>query len=415
MASDRFVFTVKDLSRYLKDLLERDRALQDLWVRGEISNFTAHSSGHVYFTLKDATSQLRCVCFREQACRLGFKPEEGMGVLCHGSIGVYERAGQYQLYVVEMTPDGVGSLYAAFERLKQRLAEEGLFEPARKRPLPRFPRRIGLLTSADGAVFHDFTTILRRRWPAAEVIFIPVGVSGPSAAASIVRGLELAARQPDLQVLVLARGGGSLEELMPFNEEQVARAIVRSPIPVVSAVGHETDYTIADFVADLRAPTPSAAAELLGPDREQLLVHVESLRARARQGLMRAAAGKRQRLESLCSRRIFQVPQTVLAPWRQRLDEDCARAGRAITEALRERRALLRELAAKLSVLGPDSVLRRGYTITRTLPDGPARSYQALAPGAQAQVIFHDGSVTCRVEGATPGPEQWRQAKHDPS
>jgi len=412
MAShERYVFSVKDLTRYLKGLLERDRALQDLWVRGEISNCVYHSSGHLYFTLKDAFSQLRSICFREEAACLGFRPEDGMRVLCRGSITVYERGGQYQLYVQEMAADGVGSLYLAFEKLKARLEAEGLFRPERKRPLPHYPRRIGLLTSADGAVFHDFTTILRRRWPVAEVLFVPVPVSGATAAAGLVHGLELAWRLPGLQVLVLARGGGSLEELWPFNDERLARTIAASPVPVVSAVGHETDFTIADFVADLRAPTPSAAAEMLAPDRRAVTARLAELRQRAGQALLQVASLRRHRLQLACVRRPLAYPETLFAPWRQRLDEDRARLAKAADELVRERRSALREAGAKLSVLGPDSVLRRGYTITRTVPDGPASSYQALPPGEQAQVIFADGALLCRVEQAAPGAGQWRNTR----
>ncbi len=409
-AGDRYVFSIKDLTRYLKGLLERDRALQDLWVRGEISNFVSHSSGHLYFTLKDAVSQLRCVCFHEDACRLAFAPQDGMAVLVRGRVTIYERAGQYQLYVSEMTADGVGSLYVAFEQLKARLEAEGLFRPERKRPLPRFPRRLALLTSPVGAVFHDFTTIMRRRWPAAEILFVPVLVSGAGAAPSLVAGLELAARAGGVEVVVLARGGGSLEELWPFNDERLARAIARCPVPVVSAVGHETDFTIADFVADLRAATPSAAAELLGPDRQQVGEQVAALRHRAARGLVRAAAASRHRLELARARRPLASPATLFAPWRQRLDEARNHAGRAAQRLAADHRATLRALAGKLSALSPDAVLQRGYTITRTVPDGPARSYAALPPGAAAEVIFHDGSIVCQVEKAAPGAGRWRKA-----
>jgi len=409
--TERYVFTVKDLSRYLKGLLERDATLRDLWVRGEISNFVAHSSGHLYFTLKDEWSQVRCVCFREQACRLPFAAADGMRVLCHGSVTVYERAGQHQLYVSEMRADGVGALFAAFEKLKARLQAEGLFETSRKRPLPRYPRRIGVLTSPHGAALHDFITILRRRWPPADILLVPVQVAGAGAAASIQRGLARAAAQPGLEVLVLTRGGGSLEELWPFNEERVARAIASSPLPVVSAVGHETDFTIADFVADLRAPTPSAAAELLGPDMQGLLSQVAQYRERTLRALTRAASGRRQRLQAACSRRPLVTPLAVLAPYRQRLDDGRAQTQRAIREALHTRRSALREACAKVALLGPDSVLRRGYTITRTVPDGAAASIATLRPGMALEVIFHDGATLCRSEQVRPGAGQWRRSR----
>ncbi|HOF89223.1 MAG TPA: exodeoxyribonuclease VII large subunit, partial [Armatimonadota bacterium] len=256
MPPEPHIFTVRELTRYVKTLLERERALQGAVVRGEISNCKLYSSGHLYFTLKDEMSELRCVMWRERVQALGFRPEEGMRVLAEGSVTVYERAGQYQLNVYTLTDDGVGNLYLAFEQLKKKLEAAGLFDESRKRPLPVVPKRIALCTSPTGAVMHDFITIAARRWPGSRIVLVPTPVQGVTAPPGIVHSLQLAARIPDADVIVLARGGGSFEELSCFNDERVARAIAASPLPVVSAVGHETDYTIADFVADHRAPTP---------------------------------------------------------------------------------------------------------------------------------------------------------------
>ncbi|EES72230.1 exodeoxyribonuclease VII, large subunit, partial [Paenibacillus sp. oral taxon 786 str. D14] len=264
------ILTVKELNRYIRMKLESDQVLTDVWIRGEISNFTHHSSGHMYFTLKDADSRIKSIMFASYNQRLPFRPKEGTRVIARGNVSVYERDGQYQFYVTHMQPDGVGSLYLAFEQLKQKLEAEGLFAPGRKRPLPRFPKTIGVVTSPTGAAVRDILTTLGRRYPQAAVILYPVLVQGKGAAPSIVKAIRTLNAMGEADVLIVGRGGGSLEELWAFNEEQVARAIYESAIPVISAVGHETDFTIADFVADLRAATPTAAAELAVPHTAEL-------------------------------------------------------------------------------------------------------------------------------------------------
>ncbi len=396
--SDRFIFTVRQLTRYIRALLERDEGLRNVWVRGEISNCTAHSSGHIYFTLKDEASQLRCVAFAEHAQRLACAPQDGARVVVHGAVSVFERAGAYQLYVTEVIAEGVGSLHLLFEQLKEKLRAEGLFDAARKRRIPSFPRRIAVITSADGAVFHDFCVIARRRWPGVQVELVPAAVSGPAAAGSLVRALA-AARLPGVEVVVLARGGGSLEELWAFNEETVARAIARSPVPVVSAVGHETDFTIADFVADLRAPTPSAAAEMLTPDAAALGAHLSRLAQRALGGAARAVERRKREVELLRTRRVLAAPQALLAQPRQRADEMLRRLRESLTDDLQRRRAQVAGLHERSRALGPAQVMARGYCVMRLPPQGSVvRSIAQLAPGAEAEVVISDGSAFCEVE-----------------
>ena len=275
------VYTVSSITTYLRELLETDPHLADIWVSGEVSNLTRSTAGHLYFTLKDSDSQLRCVFFRGATLQrdLASMVESGAQVVAHGRISLYEVRGDLQFYVDFVQPEGVGVLAMEFERLKARLEQEGLFEQSRKRPLPQFPQRIGVVTSPTGAVFHDICSILARRWPLAEIVLAPSAVQGPEAVRGIVAGIAALNDEPDMDVIIVARGGGSLEELWAFNEEAVARAIYASHAPVVSAVGHETDYTIADYVADVRAPTPSTAAELVAPDRRAIATTIVGRRA----------------------------------------------------------------------------------------------------------------------------------------
>lgn len=297
--SGRTIYSIKELNRVIKNKLEADDALQNVWVRGEISNFTHHSSGHMYFTLKDADSRLKSIMFASYNQRLGFIPKEGTKVLACGNISVYERDGAYQFYVTQMQPDGIGSLYLAYEQLKKKLEAEGLFAPERKKPIPAFPRAIGVITSPTGAAVRDIIITLQRRYPSVPVLLYPVLVQGKQAAPSIVRAVEEMNRLNEVDVLIVGRGGGSLEELWAFNEEIVARAIYASVLPVISAVGHETDFTIADFVADLRAATPTAAAELAVPHHLELAQRIAHLKQRLYGGLTSRLEGSRERLKRL--------------------------------------------------------------------------------------------------------------------
>ncbi|MGE7826524.1 exodeoxyribonuclease VII large subunit [Paenibacillus sp. NPDC093718] len=314
------VLSVKDLNRYIRMKMEGDSRLSDVWIRGEISNFTHHSSGHMYFTLKDEGSRIRAIMFATHNQRLPFIPKEGSRVIARGNVSVYERDGQYQFYAVQMQPDGIGSLYLAYEQLKSKLEEEGLFAAERKRPLPRYPKTIGVITSPTGAAVRDIMITIRRRYPQARAILYPVLVQGKGAAPSIVKAIRTMNDMAEADVLIVGRGGGSLEELWAFNEEIVARAIYQSDIPVISAVGHETDFTIADFVADLRAATPTAAAELAVPSSAELRGQLVQRQRQLNQGLQQRLKRSRERLISLQRSPVLVHPRRYMLQHAERLD-----------------------------------------------------------------------------------------------
>ncbi|MGG3311833.1 exodeoxyribonuclease VII large subunit [Paenibacillus sp. FSL W8-0187] len=314
------VLSVKDLNRYIRMKMEGDSRLSDVWIRGEISNFTHHSSGHMYFTLKDEGSRIRAIMFATHNQRLPFIPKEGSRVIARGNVSVYERDGQYQFYAVQMQPDGIGSLYLAYEQLKSKLEEEGLFAAERKRPLPRYPKTIGVITSPTGAAVRDIMITIRRRYPQARAILYPVLVQGKGAAPSIVKAIRTMNDMAEADVLIVGRGGGSLEELWAFNEEIVARAIYQSNIPVISAVGHETDFTIADFVADLRAATPTAAAELAVPSSAELRGQLVQRQRQLNQGLQQRLKRSRDRLVSLQRSPVLVHPRRYMLQHAERLD-----------------------------------------------------------------------------------------------
>jgi len=398
MSRDRgFVFTVRQLTQYLRALLTQDRTLQDVWVRGEIGDCVRHGSGHLYCTLKDEVSQLRGVMFREEAQGLSFAPENGLEVIARGTVTIYEARGQYQLVVREMQQAGVGDLYRRVERLKAKLEAEGLFAEHRKRPLPAFPSRIAVMTSMSGAAVHDILTTLRARWPAADVVLLLTPVSGPAAAPGIVRSLQLLRHIPHLEVAILARGGGSMEELAGFNAEEVARAIVAAPVPVVTGLGHETDFTIADLVADRRAPTPTAAAAAVTPDRRELRHRLQVFRRVVAQRLERRVKVCRRELRLLRARPLFRQPHLLLAERRQRLDEARKELRDRVVGLIREDRHRLALTADKLSMLSPIAVLARGYAIMR-LPDGRVvRAARQLEVGSCAEVVLGEGSAEVRT------------------
>ncbi|TBL79871.1 exodeoxyribonuclease VII large subunit [Paenibacillus thalictri] len=319
-AREKNILSIKDLNKYIKMRLEGDSHLQNVWIRGEISNFTHHSRGHMYFTLKDAESRLKCVMFQSQNQRLPFIPKEGAKVIACGNVSVFERDGQYQFYVSLMQPDGIGSLYLAFEQLKARLEAEGLFSPQRKKTIPRFPKAIGVITSPTGAAVRDIMITLQRRYPAASVLLYPVLVQGTQAAPSIVKAIEAMNARREVDVLIVGRGGGSLEELWAFNEEIVARSIFASEIPIISAVGHETDFTIADFVADLRAATPTAAAELAVPHHLELRQQLGYMQQSLQAALFRQVQKKKDKLNVLRRSPYLMYPKRQLAQPAERLD-----------------------------------------------------------------------------------------------
>lgn len=396
-APGRRVYTVSALTTEVKAVLED--SFPAIWVEGEISNFKHHTSGHMYFTLKDAQAQIRGVMFRGHNRLLRFQPTDGLAVLVCGAVTVYERRGDYQITAEFMEPKGVGALQLAFEQLKARLEAEGLFRDSRKRPLPLLPRKIGIVTSPTGAVIRDMLTIIGRRFPGLEVLIHPVAVQGAGAAGEIAAALRRLGSREDLDVLIVARGGGSLEDLWAFNEEIVARALAASPIPVISAVGHETDVTIADFVADLRAPTPSAAAELVVAQRDELRQRVDELTARGLSALQRVMTVRRSRVEMLGRHLLLLSPVARLARQADRLQDLRRRLGAwwVLFRTVRSER--LARAAATLESLSPLGILGRGYSICFALPG--RRILKAAAEvnqGSTVAVRLHQGELQCVVQ-----------------
>lgn len=397
--AERRLLTVSQLTNYIKGLLTGDPVLQEVWVRGEVSNISRPASGHMYFTLKDDGAGLRCVMFRAANRGLRFKPENGLQVTAAGYVSVYNRDGQYQLYVEHLAPDGVGALHAAFEQLKARLAAEGLFDTARKRPLPTLPRRVGIVTSATGAALQDIIRVARRRFPRVDLVLYPSAVQGEAAPAQIIQGIELLGRQGDVDVIIVGRGGGSIEDLWAFNDEGVARAIYAAPVPVIAAVGHETDFTIADFAADVRAPTPSGAALLAVPDEKELRQTVDNLERRLGQGLQTRWLQGRRLFERVLASGPLQRPTHALAESRQLVDDLQRQAERAVNLLLERQQVRLHSAADKLAALSPLHVLGRGYSLTRRAADGTViRQYDQVAVGDKVIVTLHHGTLACQVQ-----------------
>jgi exodeoxyribonuclease VII large subunit len=391
------ILSVSELTSYVRGILEGSELLQNFWLVGELSNFKAHSSGHLYFTLKDEQASIKAVMWRSRAMLLKFRPVNGMKLLVRGSIGVYERDGAYQLYVTQMQPEGIGALHLAYEQLKQQLAHEGFFELSRKRPLPSYPEQIALLTSPTGAVVRDVLTILGRRYPQVKVLILPIAVQGALAVESIVEAFDKVAQLPEIDVVILARGGGSLEELWSFNEEAVARAIANCTRPVISAVGHETDTTIADFVADLRAPTPSAAAEVVVPDRRELYQRCQVMSNRLSRELQRMTRQLSQRVDDLDSRLRAKSPKSQIRDRVKEVERLKERITVAVKVLVAARRAKLDIQVASLEALSPLKVLARGYTVTRRAQGGLIVSPRELNAGEELVTIFSDGQVTSIV------------------
>ena len=390
-------WSVSELNRYVRQSLEKDFRLQGVRVTGEVSGFRAYPSGHWYFTLKDEAAQVSCVLWRNRAEKLGFTPRDGDAVEAQGNVTLYETRGQYQLDVAWLQRAGEGELYREFVRLKARLEAEGLFAPERKRPLPAWPRTIGLVTSPAGAALRDMLNVIRRRFPMAEVLLSPTPVQGDDAPPQIVAALHaLAGARPD--VIIVARGGGSLEDLWAFNDERVARAMAALPVPVVSGVGHETDFTIADFVADVRAPTPSAAAELVTPSRDQLRNQVNALAAQMAEALSSAIRDKRISLREQSAQLKALSPQARLANARQRADDLLARAAVAMTHRLALERERWNGLAQALNGVSPLAVLSRGYAVV-THPDGAVvRKASEVKSGDPLRVRVSEGEFGVEVQ-----------------
>lgn len=390
-------WTVTDVTRYLRDLLGGDEHLQDLWVMGEVSNLSRPTSGHIYFTLKDANASLRCVMWRNTVLRQNFLPRDGDAIEVHGGIAIYEVGGQYQLYADLIRPAGEGLLYQEFLRLKARLEAEGLFDIERKRPIPKWPRRIGIVTSPTGAAIRDMLNTIQRRFVLVEVILAPSAVQGLEAPASIIAALVDLNRVARPDVILLARGGGSMEDLWAFNDEGVARAIVASPVPVITGVGHETDFTIADFAADLRAATPTAAAELATPNRADLLISLSELSERARRTAATRLQEIKWELAELLNRLRLRSPQARWRSDRQQLDDLSHRSSVAWLSRLKLERALLEGTDQRLFALNPESILERGYALVTRQDGGVVRSVRQVAPGEALIVRVSDGQFGARV------------------
>ena len=392
------VLTVSQLTQYIKNLFAADSQLNRLGVSGEISNFKHHSSGHMYFTLKDAGASVRCVMFRTQNARLTFRPGDGMRVVVGGRLSIYERDGQYQLYADTMLPEGVGSLFAAFEELKKKLAAEGLFDAEFKKAIPRIPGRIGLVTSPTGAALRDILTTLRRRFPQAEVLIVPVLVQGPEAPRQIVEAIEFLNAIPNVDVIMAGRGGGSIEELWAFNEEIVARAIFASHIPVISAVGHETDFTIADFTADVRAATPTAAAELAVPDQREIEQYLSVAAKRMASQLSRKLEHDKRYLEKLASSRVLTRPRERVEQHKQFIDTLAARLENRMAYLLQGYTSRVNLLDGKLVALSPAAVLARGFAICLDEKGHVVRDASEVLPGRGVNIRLERGSLDAEVK-----------------
>jgi exodeoxyribonuclease VII large subunit len=436
--------TVTALTKYIKRKFEVDPHLQDLWIKGEISNFTYHTRGHMYFTLKDENARIQAVMFAGYNRYLAFKPENGMKVLVRGEISVYEPSGNYQVYIKEMQPEGIGNLYLAYEQLKKRLEEEGLFSQKYKKTIPKFPRYVGVVTSPTGAAIRDIMTTIRRRYPVAKVILLPTLVQGEQAAPSIVRSIEKANELGYLDVLIVGRGGGSIEELWAFNEESVARAIFASNVPIISAVGHETDFTIADFVADLRAPTPTGAAELAVPHLTELLERLAQRKVRLIRAMKEKLVYESERLARVQKSYAFRYPKKLYEQKEQQLDmlierlerqtvrmierkrerwqqyhlhlqkhhpaeklKKAAEKQQSLAKSLeREMQAILKQkqllftsLLSKLQVLSPLKIMERGYSLVYDEKKQLVKSIHQLQPGDSIKVRLQDGHLDCQVWG----------------
>jgi len=390
--------TVTQLNEYIKHIIDHDTRLTDVYVKGEISNFKNHySTGHYYFTLKDEGGMIRAIMFKSAAVKMPFVPEDGMKVVAHGRVSAFVRDGQYQIYCDSMEPDGIGSLYIAFEQLKRKLEGEGLFDPARKRPLPKIPTRVGIITSATGAAIRDMINVCGRRFPYAKLILFPSLVQGPDAPPQLIAGLRYFNETQSADVIIIGRGGGSIEDLWAFNNEELAREVAASQIPVISAVGHETDFTICDFVADRRAPTPSAAAELAVPDTAELKRKIQNIVTRESGVLRQIASRHREKLLLLSGSRVLTNPMAMIEDKKMQIAMISERMTRAEERICMQSRAMLQTEAGKLSALNPLAVLSRGYSAVYGSDGSLVKSAAQLHPGDSITVRTEDGEVDAQV------------------
>ena len=406
--------TVTQLNEYIKGIIDRDIRLSDVYLKGEISNFKNHySTGHFYFTLKDEGSMIRAIMFRSSASKLPFLPEDGMKVIAHGRIAAFVRDGQYQIYCDGMEPDGVGALYIAYEQLKRKLEAEGLFDPAHKKPLPKIPSRVGIITSATGAAIRDMINVCGRRFPFATLVLYPSLVQGPDAPAQLIEGVRYFNETKSADVLIIGRGGGSIEDLWAFNNEDLAREIAASVIPVISAVGHETDFTICDFVADRRAPTPSAAAELAVPETGELKRKIEHIVDRESSVLSAMIAARREKLSYFAGSRALTNPMAFIDDKKMQTAMVGERLMHFTEQSVNAKKAAMQSLCAKLSAMNPLAVLSRGYSAVYGKNGGVVKSIRDVQPGDEIRVETGDGTIDATVSAAEPNARAALSRKED--
>ena len=405
------ILSVSQLTAYIRSLLENDEILASVWVKGEISDFKHYQkSGHLYFSLKDEAAVINCVMFRSRARSLGFSPENGMKVIALGYVSVFERSGRYQLYVEDLEPDGVGALYLRLLQLRQKLEKEGLFSPDRKRPLPKFASRVGVVTSADGAAFRDILKVIRQRYPGATVVLAHSSVQGESAPQEIAKAIRALCEYGGIDVVIVGRGGGSFEDLWAFNTEEVVRAVSACPVPVISAVGHEIDYSLCDLAADVRAATPTQAAQLAVPDVEALRQGLMVLRRRMQKAVERGIDSRWQAIDYLKSRKIWQGPEELMRHQRLRLSGLEERLLRSVRSGLETRRHDLEKAGGRLDALSPLKVLRRGYAVVRKSKAGQViTSVENVGVGEVVDIILHEGRMTAEIK-TREREELWKKA-----
>ena len=389
--------TVRELNLYVKDLIDREEFLNNVYVKGEISNFKRHYTGHLYFTLKDKDSLIKCVCFKSYTGNIDFEPQDGMQVVVFGQLAVYERDGVYQIYVKAMEKDGVGELYEAYEKLKNKLEEKGLFDASHKKAIPVLPKAIGVVTSQTGAVIRDIINVTTRRFPNVNIKLYPAAVQGVGAAETIVQGIKYFNTEKNVDVIIIARGGGSLEDLWPFNEEITAKAIYDSELPIISAVGHETDFTIADFVADLRAPTPSAAGELAVPDLNEITWKIQNLRHRLSVSLTKKVENMKIRYKRVMESKVIKDPLSMFNDKKLRQDYLIKQLENAIRMEIKNKKMVLVKNATALDNLSPLKTLIRGYSIVENANGKIIKSKNDVKKDDEIKITLQDGSVEAKV------------------
>lgn len=390
------IFTVSEINQYIKNTLENDPLLSNFWLKGELSNYINHSSGHMYFTIKDDSGSIKCVMFRSRAGRVRFSPSNGQRIIVMGYISLYEKGGQYQLYVQEMVEDGIGDLYEKYEKLKKKLTEEGLFADERKRSLPFFPKKVGIVTSPTGAAIRDIITVIKRRMPSTEIILVPALVQGTGAAESIVQALnKIIEFAPE--VIITGRGGGSIEDLWPFNEEIVVRKISQSPVPVISAVGHETDFTLSDFTADVRAATPSMAAELAVPNKKDLEDMLWQKERRLSKSIDTVLNTKKKMLDEILKRKIFISPERMWENKNLQLEYLREKLVHRQLNLLKEKNSQLETAGGRIDLLSPLKILSRGYSLTFNENGDLIKTASSVKENEKIKVKLHEGNIICNV------------------